>query len=116
MLRRPPRSTRTDPPFPYTTLFRSPVLLNRLIGAVEAGIDEALRTAGANARHPLEMPLPRRRAFEGEGGRQEDGRLQRSFGQGRVIAMAHHQRRGLQLAAFDLHDRLLGTENGRAHV
>src|SRR3546814_4768620 len=23
MLRRPPRSTRTDPPFPYTTLFRS---------------------------------------------------------------------------------------------
>src|SRR3546814_4489329 len=24
MIRRPPRSTRTDPPFPYTTLFRSP--------------------------------------------------------------------------------------------
>src|SRR3546814_16105066 len=24
MVRRPPRSTRTDPPFPYTTLFRSP--------------------------------------------------------------------------------------------
>src|SRR3546814_15014361 len=23
MIRRPPRSTRTDPPFPYTTLFRS---------------------------------------------------------------------------------------------
>src|SRR3546814_14528813 len=23
MLRRPPRSKRTDPPFPYTTLFRS---------------------------------------------------------------------------------------------
>src|SRR3546814_19676052 len=23
MVRRPPRSTRTDPPFPYTTLFRS---------------------------------------------------------------------------------------------
>src|SRR3546814_3265382 len=26
MLRRPPRSTRTDTLFPYTTLFRSPVL------------------------------------------------------------------------------------------
>src|SRR3546814_4663148 len=25
MIRRPPRSTRTDTPFPYTTLFRSPV-------------------------------------------------------------------------------------------
>src|SRR3546814_12454351 len=24
MIRRPPRSTRTDPLFPYTTLFRSP--------------------------------------------------------------------------------------------
>src|SRR3546814_13116941 len=26
MIRRPPRSTRTDTPFPYTTLFRSQVL------------------------------------------------------------------------------------------
>src|SRR3546814_6805407 len=26
MCRRPPRSTRTDPPFPFTTLFRSAVL------------------------------------------------------------------------------------------
>src|SRR3546814_5977380 len=25
MIRRPPRSTRTDTPFPYTTLFRSPM-------------------------------------------------------------------------------------------
>src|SRR3546814_4687854 len=27
MIRRPPRSTRTDTPFPYTTLFRSPLCL-----------------------------------------------------------------------------------------
>src|SRR3546814_13391351 len=27
MIRRPPRSTRTDTLFPYTTLFRSPVLM-----------------------------------------------------------------------------------------
>src|SRR3546814_10749778 len=27
MIRRPPRSTRTDTLFPYTTLFRSPLLL-----------------------------------------------------------------------------------------
>src|SRR3546814_20173256 len=27
MIRRPPRSTRTDPLFPYTTLFRSPYFL-----------------------------------------------------------------------------------------
>src|SRR3546814_16324249 len=29
MIRRPPRSTRTDTLFPYTTLFRSPVRSNR---------------------------------------------------------------------------------------
>src|SRR3546814_19063132 len=29
MIRRPPRSTRTDTLFPYTTLFRSPFLLER---------------------------------------------------------------------------------------
>src|SRR3546814_1072893 len=39
MIRRPPRSTRTDTPFPYTTLFRS----GRLSGAALA--DEA-RAAG----------------------------------------------------------------------
>src|SRR3546814_9563822 len=42
MIRRPPRSTRTDTLFPYTTLFRSPVveleLLNRLRLAFERGI------------------------------------------------------------------------------
>src|SRR3546814_19757594 len=30
MIRRPPRSTRTDTLFPYTTLFRSPQLICRL--------------------------------------------------------------------------------------
>src|SRR3546814_16798293 len=32
MIRRPPRSTRTDTPFPYTTLFRS-LAANRVFGA-----------------------------------------------------------------------------------
>src|SRR3546814_13105032 len=31
MIRRPPRSTRTDTLFPYTTLFRSPFLEQRLL-------------------------------------------------------------------------------------
>src|SRR3546814_3057559 len=30
MIRRPPRSTRTDTLFPYTTLFRSPLSLHRI--------------------------------------------------------------------------------------
>src|SRR3546814_2684766 len=39
MIRRPPRSTRTDTLFPYTTLFRSTTLLRVLAGllAVETG-------------------------------------------------------------------------------
>src|SRR3546814_18565039 len=48
MIRRPPRSTRTDTLFPYTTLFRSAELdcleatRNRLIAA-EEGLDPAVR-------------------------------------------------------------------------
>src|SRR3546814_5507514 len=41
MIRRPPRSTRTDTLFPYTTLFRS------LADAAQAGEDEGMRQAGA---------------------------------------------------------------------
>src|SRR3546814_3466391 len=44
MIRRPPRSTRTDTLFPYTTLFRSPREMRcdevaAVVGAVEARID-----------------------------------------------------------------------------
>src|SRR3546814_13058096 len=42
MIRRPPRSTRTDTPFPYTTLFRSsePQGLRRVVtGYSSAGLD-----------------------------------------------------------------------------
>src|SRR3546814_6865836 len=39
MIRRPPRSTRTDTLFPYTTLFRSQqVSADPLLGAVESAI------------------------------------------------------------------------------
>src|SRR3546814_11464625 len=33
MIRRPPRSTRTDTLFPYTTLFRSPAMISRQVAA-----------------------------------------------------------------------------------
>src|SRR3546814_19033438 len=38
MIRRPPRSTRTDTRFPYTTLFRSIDLFRRLLADV-AGVE-----------------------------------------------------------------------------
>src|SRR3546814_9966367 len=52
MKRRPPRSTRTDPLFPYTTLFRSVVRHPLLVGApaelgrLQAFGDEALDRPG----------------------------------------------------------------------
>src|SRR3546814_11546514 len=37
MLRRPPRSTRTDTLFPYTTLFRSPASLDGKVCDIDVG-------------------------------------------------------------------------------
>src|SRR3546814_12994849 len=46
MIRRPPRSTRTDTLFPYTTLFRSaPFEMHRHIGDERGGRDIARRLA-----------------------------------------------------------------------
>src|SRR3546814_10296170 len=44
MVRRPPRSTRTDTLFPYTTLFRS--LIGAGVGAVGAGVGLGVVVAG----------------------------------------------------------------------
>src|SRR3546814_3666638 len=54
MIRRPPRSTRTDTLFPYTTLFRSAV------EAVEGG-----RVAGFMRSHGARVSAARRRWVDG---------------------------------------------------
>jgi len=74
---------------------RKPVLQYLLIGAVEARIDKAIGRTFALAGDMFKKLLPRRRAFKSEGGGQENRRLQRAFGQGRIIAMPHHQGRRL---------------------
>src|SRR3546814_10582641 len=60
MIRRPPRSTRTDTLFPYTTLFRSPILTRReqILGQPDP---ERVRAQAANgvAFHPgLKLDMP----------------------------------------------------------
>src|SRR3546814_12457481 len=59
MIRRPPRSTRTDTLFPYTTLFRS-----RRTGAPEPprrmGLHDARRAGAAAAIAGRSRPLARR--------------------------------------------------------
>src|SRR3546814_910028 len=46
MMRRPPRSTRTDTPFPYTTLVLSRLVLDRLRVADDDGLSAAEVQAG----------------------------------------------------------------------
>src|SRR3546814_5054916 len=47
MIRRPPRSTRTDTLFPYTTLFRSARALHRLLGTGRLQVQLRLLVATA---------------------------------------------------------------------
>src|SRR3546814_11088339 len=64
MIRRPPRSTRTDTLFPYTTLFRSKPLIRTFFqgDAIEAGAEDASdvmaspSTFWADANRGLTLP------------------------------------------------------------
>src|SRR3546814_17146128 len=54
MIRRPPRSTRTDTLFPYTTLFRSWALLDAGAGAVVEA-DERGADLGGEVHHLVDL-------------------------------------------------------------
>src|SRR3546814_17363423 len=59
MIRRPPRSTRTDTLFPYTTLFRSSGNLNRRVSRLGAGpAEQALRPQPPLAVHLAQPQRP----------------------------------------------------------
>src|SRR3546814_13505049 len=103
MIRRPPRSTRTDTPFPYTTLFRSAILpgvlprarrhaakLSRLSGCVR-GLQRAgeLRLYDHGRRHGVllhQRHLVAGRRQEGSG--QSLGRRRDDLGMDPVLATA----------------------------
>src|SRR3546814_9251049 len=64
MLRRPPRSTRTDTLFPYTTLFRSS-LRSFATGAVIQHFTKTLnRIPGVDFRLPTDAELDALQAFQ----------------------------------------------------
>src|SRR3546814_18068906 len=52
MIRRPPRSTRTDTLFPYTTLFRSPSELGDLASKSPAMVLALFQTTGQSGPKP----------------------------------------------------------------
>src|SRR3546814_2803778 len=70
MIRRPPRSTRTDTLFPYTTLFRSrPGSWRRCHDGPQIGRLEKAETRTADGHAPADIP---------RGGRGRQHRQQRS--------------------------------------
>src|SRR3546814_5120612 len=96
MIRRPPRSTRTDTLFPYTTLFRSAG------GGVEA--DEGDAEPADRGNEPLEERASRRRGDDGEG---DDG-------DGGVLDRPELQRHAGQVCrAQDQHDIAEGVADDR---
>jgi hypothetical protein len=80
---------------------REPVFEDFLVRAVEARIDQPFGPAGALAGDAFEVAFARRGAFENIGRGQEDRRLERAFGQARIVAVPHHQRRWLERPAAD---------------
>src|SRR3546814_18037673 len=61
MIRRPPRSTRTDTLFPYTTLFRSPYFFHPARGRYAAILSvEDRRGNGKGGCSRLKRPSPKR--------------------------------------------------------
>src|SRR3546814_3230851 len=68
MIRRPPRSTRTDTLFPYTTLFRS----GRTGGAAEIPLDRGDRAGGMGSPRLVRFAADRR-------GRRREPRLARAL-------------------------------------
>src|SRR3546814_3885541 len=96
MIRRPPRSTRTDTLFPYTTLFRSCV-----VPAPEAHVDidavglrivgEQQQPGAVRERHLLHVEPGDRRPADDLARRAERGEL-RKGGRGERLALAREAR------------------------
>src|SRR3546814_5060241 len=59
MIRRPPRSTRTDTLFPYTTLFRSQLLSEGIVLASVSTFYRRLRAIGQTTPRRLQRPPQR---------------------------------------------------------
>src|SRR3546814_9689214 len=73
MIRRPPRSTRTDPLFPYTTLFRSLVFRS---GVFRGGAFVRTVGDGVDPQHPGHLHAARLQRF-GDIGQLGDAAIER---------------------------------------
>src|SRR3546814_19776669 len=108
MIRRPPRSTRTDTLFPYTTLFRS--FLRELKPGRHA---HALAVAAAGGRAKLPLPRPPLPEALRPKLRQTHLFLLAAIGRDLGVHLLHRFRIGL---ARNRRDGVHALEIGRAHV
>src|SRR3546814_4627550 len=103
MIRRPPRSTRTDTLFPYTTLFRSPVAVEEAVAGGAGGDAAAVEPLLAGDAQPARL---------GAGG--DDHGI---GGVGRAAVALHEQRTAREIhPGDDVGEDLGADEIGRAHV
>src|SRR3546814_2631365 len=130
MIRRPPRSTRTDTLFPYTTLFRSSGNLNRRVSRLGAGpAEQALRPQPPLAVHLAQPQRPparvedrhRPRRMEATGDAlpvRQPGRLRRVDLdlRPRGHAAFHRQQAGIESAFAAFGPRLQGFERPQARL
>src|SRR3546814_12994904 len=106
MIQRPPRSTRTDTLFPYTTLFRSQqdrVHAVEEVGGSAVFAEQRLAVGGAHAR-AVEVDVHQQSAVVG-GADQERLALHRERQAGRVPAVAIEEQ-VFSLAQSEQRDRL----------
>src|SRR3546814_2770111 len=118
MIRRPPRSTRTDTLFPYTTLFRSAASRDRIGGAGHA---VAAHGVGADLEaDPRGLRRHQDRAVEGEAGDQLRLRRREVLAEQRAHGVADEVRRRDAAGADEIMQRLAERHEagqiGRAHV
>src|SRR3546814_3929619 len=109
MIRRPPRSTRTDTLFPYTTLFRSILLLlhNR---------HDVFAAEPLLAHRPPRDTLPMK--LEGEARQREPARLDVADVRGDVSVHRIHRPEAASAPEERVERKLTGggSKIGRAHV
>src|SRR3546814_15817677 len=77
MIRRPPRSTRTDTLFPYTTLFRSTRVLDAELVAVRQPSRHAVVAGGQHVARVVEQHRPDHTTTAGASLRRGQGELHR---------------------------------------
>src|SRR3546814_18956587 len=111
MIRRPPRSTRTDTLFPYTTLFRSmePSLLTILLLGFLEGLTEFLPVSSTGHLILAAELL----GFTGEAS--SSFKIAIQLGAILAVIVAYHRRFGAVLAGLARRDPP-SVEIGRAHV